>query len=81
MRWTREALAARVDTLGPGAELEAFAENLDDDERAILQELLLERSGGLEYAVRERFEARGWLRRTWDRADPGGSRERRGGPR
>jgi hypothetical protein len=71
MHWTKEALAARVDQLGPGRELERFAENLDDGGRAILQELLLERSGGLQYAVRERFEARGWLRRTWQRSGPG----------
>jgi hypothetical protein len=69
--WTKEALGARVDELGLGDELLRFAATLDDDERERLQEVLLERSGAEDYALRERLDAKGWLRRQWDQADPG----------
>ena len=68
---TREELAAAVERLGPGEELERYAAGLDDDERELLQEILLERSGASDYALRKRLDAKGWLRRQWDKADPG----------
>jgi hypothetical protein len=71
MRWTKETLATRVDELGTGEALERFAAGLDADERELLQEVLLERSGVEEYALRERLAAKGWLRRQWDEADKG----------
>jgi hypothetical protein len=71
MAWTQEALAARVDELGTGPELERFAAGLDDAERELLQQVLLDRSGAEDYALRERIDAKGWLRRQWDKADPG----------
>ena len=71
MAWTKEALAARVDELGTGEELERFAAGLDDGARELLQEVLLERSGVEDYALRERIDAKGWLRRQWDQADGG----------
>ena len=70
VRWTKEALAARVDALGTGPELNHFAAELTDEERELLQEALLERSGAASYAFEERVRARGWLRRQWDRTDP-----------
>ncbi len=75
VRWSKEALAARVETLGPGPELERFAAQLTDEERELLQVVLLERSGGMSYALRERYAAKGWLRRQWDRIDPARDRE------
>ena len=77
MRWTKEALAARVDALGPGEELQRFAAELTADERELLQEVLLERSGGVDYALHERTSAKGWLRRQWERTDPGRGRGER----
>lgn len=71
MAWTKAALAKRVDELGTGDELEGFAAGLDDRERELLQEVLLERSGVEDYALRERIAAKGWLRRQWDQADKG----------
>jgi len=71
MAWTKAALAKRVDELGTGDELEGFAAGLDDRERELLQEVLLERSGVEDYALRERIDAKGWLRRQWDQADGG----------
>jgi hypothetical protein len=65
---TRERLEAVVDELGPGEELVRFAESLDEHDRALLQEILIERSGGVEFAYRERVAAKGWLRRQWDAA-------------
>ena len=77
VRWTKEALAARVDRLGTGPELEHFATELTDEERELLQEVLLERSGTASYAFDERVRAKGWLRRQWDRTDPFADRKRR----
>jgi hypothetical protein len=71
VRWTKEALAAKIEAVGPGPELERFAAQLTDAERELLQEALLERSGAAGYALRERAAAKGWLRRQWERADPG----------
>jgi hypothetical protein len=75
--WTRTALAAKVDELGTGPELERFAAGLSDAERELLQDVLVERSGTTDYALRERLDARGWLRRQWDRADPSADRRSR----
>ena len=69
MSQTKEELAATVDELGVGPELESYADQLDDDERELLQEVLLERAGGLDFAVRARLEAKGWIRRTLDEAE------------
>jgi len=74
--WTKESLAARVETLGPGPELERFAAQLNDAERELLQDVLLERSGAADYALRERTAAKGWLRRLWERTDPAAARRR-----
>ena len=71
MAWTKEALAARVEELGTGEELERFAAGLEEGDLELLQEVLLERSGVEEYALRERIDAKGWLRRQWDQADKG----------
>ena len=70
MAWTRQQLAAEVERLGTGDELRRFAARLDDRDRELLQEVLLERSGAADYALRQRLDAKGWLRRQWDKADP-----------
>jgi len=67
--WGREAIGVRVDALAERHEgtalIEAvarFSEQLDDDERALLGEVLLERAG----AERPRLEGvrrEGWLQR------------------
>jgi hypothetical protein len=43
----------------------AYAEGLDADEREALEAILLQRARALEDAVSERFEAKGWMRRTF----------------
>ena len=53
----------------------AYARGLNDEERAALEVILLQRARTLEDAVSERFEAKGWLRRTFDRmSQPPGNR-------
>jgi hypothetical protein len=44
-----------------------YARGLDDEAREQLEVILLQRARALEDAVSERFEAKGWLRRTVDR--------------
>jgi hypothetical protein len=49
-----------------------YAEELDADERDVLAEVLMARAqeqGAFGRAVALRVEARGWLRRQWDKLD------------
>ncbi len=69
---SRRELEQRVDQLAAehsGQEfadaVAAYAQGLDDEERAELEAILLQRARALEDAVSERFEAKGWLRRTF----------------
>jgi hypothetical protein len=43
----------------------AYAQGLDEEARAELESILLQRARALEDAVGDRFEAKGWLRRTF----------------
>jgi hypothetical protein len=69
---SRAELEQRVDELAAehsGREfadaVAAYAQELDEAERAELETILLERARALEDAVSDRFEAKGWLRRTF----------------
>ncbi len=83
---TRAELEARVDELAvehEGAafadEVRRFSEELDDREREELKAILLVKARALEDAVDERFEAKGWFRRTLGRigdVERGSGRER-----
>jgi hypothetical protein len=71
----RAELSRRVDELARqhagsafAEAIRAYSEELDEDAREELQQLLLERAGGLDQAVMDRVDARGWLRRQWDKA-------------
>ena len=74
-----QEIGARVDALAQTLEGEEFvaavrrlAEGLDTDERAVLQEVLLERAAeeeDLRRAVRRRFAEKGWTRRTLARLE------------
>jgi hypothetical protein len=76
---TKEELHRYVDDLaeahrGPDfvAAVEHLAGRLGPDERAQLEEVLLERSAdGFRDAIAARVEARGWFRRQWDKLEPG----------
>ena len=74
----RAELEARVDELAARHTGRAFAEavralheELGSAERELLEEIVLERAANIDGAVMERVEARGWLRRQWDRAAGG----------
>ncbi len=67
--WSREAIAVRVEALAERhqgtALIEAvarFSEQLDDDERAVLGEVLLERAAAERPSV-EGVRREGWLQR------------------
>lgn len=75
----RIALEARVEELATRhagrdfvAAIERFAEDLDPAERALLEQILLERSAdGFRDAIAARVESQGWLRRQWGKLDEG----------
>jgi hypothetical protein len=72
---SRRQLEERVDELAAEHSGPAFADaiatldaGLDRAEREVLKQILLERAASLDQAVIDRVDARGWLRRQWDRA-------------
>jgi hypothetical protein len=71
----RAELERRVDELAANSSGDAFAEaiqglasGLEPDELEQLREILVVRAANLDQAVMERVDARGWLRRQWDKA-------------
>ena len=74
MRRPRAELERRVDELAAlhsGHEfadaVRRYSESLDELDREELKAILLLRARAFDDAVAERFEARGWFRRTFDR--------------
>lgn len=90
-RWTRAELTVHVEQLARGregdafvTEIAAFAKTLEPADRAVLEEVLLQRAKREENigaAVRRRAEEPGWFRRTLGRAEERASDliRRRGG--
>ena len=83
---SRRELEERVDQLAAEYEGTAFADavrsysdGLEEQERAELKVILLQRARALEDAVGERFAAKGWLRRTFGRMADTERNERSGG--
>lgn len=71
----RAELERRVDELAQQLSGRAFAkaiqvyfEELDKPSQEELREILLERAANLDQAMMDRVDARGWLRRQWDKA-------------
>ena len=57
--------------------VEAYAESLDEDEREILGEVLLQRAdeeGAFQRGIALRLGSRGWFRRQLDKLEPPGGR-------
>jgi hypothetical protein len=48
--------------------IQALAAGLEPDELEQLREILVVRAVNLDQAVMDRVDARGWLRRQWDKA-------------
>jgi Flp pilus assembly protein TadB len=72
---SRAELSRRVDELAEAHSgrafadaVQAYADELDEGSREELKRVLLERAVGLDQAIMERVDARGWLRRQWDKA-------------
>jgi hypothetical protein len=75
---SRRELEQRVDELSQQLSGRAFAravqeyfDQLDRESQEQLREILLERAANLDQAVMDRVDARGWLRRQWDKASGG----------
>ena len=82
---SRRELERRVDELASvyagkafADAVRSYADGLDEDERDELKAILLRRARALEDAVEDRFEAKGWLRRTFG-SIAGHERRRSGG--
>ena len=58
-----DALAAEYSGAVFAEAVRVYADTLDLDARTVLGEVLLERAGGPELAIRERWEERIWFRR------------------
>ncbi len=74
----RRELERRVDELARELSGRAFAkaiqayfDELDPNSQEELRRILVDRAANLDQAVMDRVDARGWLRRQWDRASPG----------
>ena len=72
----RAEIARRVDELARQHSGRAFADvmreysaTLDDAAQEELKQVLLERAADFDQAIMDRVDARGWLRRQWDRAE------------
>ena len=50
------------------AAIRAYAATLDEDAQEELKRVLMERAASVDQAIMDRVDARGWLRRQWDRA-------------
>jgi hypothetical protein len=71
----REEIVGRVDELARQHSGRAFADairsystTLDPEAQEELKQILLERAADFDQAIMDRVDARGWLRRQWDRA-------------
>ncbi len=72
----RAELERRVDALAEehsGQEfadaIKALAADLNGDDAELLKRILLDRGANFDQAVMDRIDARGWLRRQWDKAE------------
>jgi hypothetical protein len=73
---SRRELELRVDELAAqhsgrdfAKAIQAYSETLPEAEQEQLKQVLLERAANFDQAVMDRVDARGWLRRQWDRAE------------
>jgi hypothetical protein len=80
---SRDAIVRRVDELAREHSGRAFADavraysaTLDPEAQEQLKQILLERAADFDQAIMDRVDARGWLRRQWDRAANPPPRER-----
>jgi hypothetical protein len=79
----RAELSRRVDELADAHSgrafadaVQAYADELDEGSREELKQVLLDRAINFDQAIMERVDARGWLRRQWDKAAQSSPRRR-----
>jgi hypothetical protein len=79
----RDEIVGRVDELAREYSGRAFADairsysaTLDPEAQEELKQILLERAADFDQAIMDRVDARGWLRRQWDRAAHPSPRDR-----
>ncbi|HUP32157.1 MAG TPA: hypothetical protein VM184_03935 [Gaiellaceae bacterium] len=72
---SRQELERRVDELAAAHKGQAFADavkslvaELGAEDEKLLKDILVRRAANLDQAVMDRVDARGWIRRQWDRA-------------
>ena len=72
---SRAIVEGRVDELArqhTGREfaeaIRAYAATLDEQAQEELRQIVLERAANFDRAIMDRVDARGWLRRQWDKA-------------
>lgn len=72
---TRSELEARVDELARehsgrdfAEAVRAYSATLDVEAQEELKQILLVRAADFDQAIMDRVDARGWLRRQWDKA-------------
>jgi hypothetical protein len=63
-----DELAAAHDGAAFADAIRAYSEQLDEEGRELLKDVVLERAASLDQALIERVDTRGWFRRQWDRA-------------
>lgn len=63
-----DALAARYSGEEFAAAVKELHDGLDRDGREQLKEIVMARAASVDEALMDRVDARGWLRRQWDRA-------------
>ncbi len=56
--------------------IRAYSATLGPEARRELEQILLERAADFDQAIMDRVDARGWLRRQWDKAATPPSRDR-----
>jgi uncharacterized membrane protein YqiK len=74
---SRAEIASRVDALAEehsgrafAEAIRAYAETLDQVSQEELRQIVLERAANFDQAIMDRVDARGWMRRQWDRTAP-----------
>ena len=76
LEWRVDALAEQHSGRAFADAIKALADELNGDEKELLQQILLERGGAFDQAVMDRVDARGWFQRQWDKASgSGGERD------
>lgn len=63
-----DELAARHSGRDFADAIKALHDELEPQQRERLREIVMERAASFDYALMERVDARGWLRRQWHRA-------------